>query len=111
MDTHGVPITDFVFGLKSLAAADLIPIKTNNGDFAEDGGGEGVRPDTKAMFAAASQDKLPAFLATHPEMLISDGAGGGRISGAGGAAARRGRPAGPDSSRSGSPAAARRRRP
>jgi LCP family protein required for cell wall assembly len=75
MDTHGVPITDFVFGLKSLAAADLIPIKTNNGDFAEDGGGEGVRPDTKAMFAAAAQDKLPAFLATHPEMLISDGAG------------------------------------
>ena len=62
-----------MFGLKSLAAADLIPIKTNNGTFAADGGGEGVTPDTRAMFQAAADDRLAEFLAGHPEMLISDG--------------------------------------
>jgi LCP family protein required for cell wall assembly len=74
MDTHGVPVNDFIFGLKGLAAADLIPIKTNNGTFAEaaEGGGEGISPDTRAMFEATAADKLPEFLAGHPEMLIND---------------------------------------
>jgi len=48
MDTHGVDVSDFIFGLKGLAAADLIPIKTNGGTFAPVDGGkaEGVTPET-----------------------------------------------------------------
>ena len=76
MDTHGVPVTDFVFGLKGLAAIDLMPIKTNGGTFAAsvDGGGEGITQTTQDLFAATAADKLPEFLAGHPEMLINDGA-------------------------------------
>ncbi|GAA2645458.1 LCP family protein [Paractinoplanes durhamensis] len=74
MDTHGVKVTDFIFGLKGLAAADLIPIKTNGGTFAGGGNGnEGVTQATTDLFAATAADKLPEFLGRHPELLISDG--------------------------------------
>lgn len=73
MDTHGVPVEDFVFGLKGLAAADLIPIKTNGGTFAAENGGEGTTPETQKLFQAAAEDKLGEFLVSHPENLISDG--------------------------------------
>ncbi|GIF25679.1 LCP family protein required for cell wall assembly [Actinoplanes tereljensis] len=75
MDTHGVKVTDFLFGLKSLAAADLIPIKTNGGTFASVNGGqaEGINEATQELFAATAADKLPAYLGRHPELLISDG--------------------------------------
>jgi LCP family protein required for cell wall assembly len=78
MDTHGVKVTDFIFGLKGLAAADLIPIKTNGGTFAPVDGGkaEGVTPETKDLFKAAADDNIRTFLGQHPEMLISDGATG-----------------------------------
>ncbi len=74
MDTHGVPVDNFIFGLKGLAAGDLIPIKTNGGTFAPgQGGGEGISEDTRRLFEATSSDRLPAFLGRHPEMLINDG--------------------------------------
>jgi LCP family protein required for cell wall assembly len=73
MDTHGVPVKDFVFGLKGLAAADLIPIKTNGGTFATAGGGEGATPVTRGLFRAAVDDRLNEFLLAHPELVISDG--------------------------------------
>ena len=75
MDTHGVPVDDFVFGMKGLAAADLIPIKTNGGTFATANGGEGATPVTEQLFQAAAGDKLGEFLVGHPELVISDGTG------------------------------------
>jgi len=74
MDTHSVSVTDFVFGLKGLAAADLIPVKTNGGTFATAGGGEGITPATRDLFHAAATDKLADFLVGHPELVINDGA-------------------------------------
>jgi LCP family protein required for cell wall assembly len=75
MDTHGVEVTDFMFGLKGLAAADLIPIKTNGGTFAKSdaGNGEGITTDTRDLFKSTADDNLRDFLFLHPEMLISDG--------------------------------------
>ncbi|MEU7905110.1 LCP family protein [Actinoplanes sp. NPDC049118] len=74
MDTHGVPVDDFIFGLKGLAAADLIPIRTNGGTFAAaTGGGEGATELTRALFRAAVDDRLGEFLVDHPELVISDG--------------------------------------
>jgi LCP family protein required for cell wall assembly len=72
MDTHGVSITDFMFGLKGLASADLVPIKTNNGTYAsvDDGKAEGVAPVTKQLFAATAADKLDNFLIDHPGLVI-----------------------------------------
>ncbi|MBM2618403.1 LCP family protein [Actinoplanes sp. LDG1-06] len=73
MDTHGVPVDSFIFGLKGLAAGDLIPIKTNGGTFAQgENGGEGITDDTRKLFEATSADRLPEFLGRHPEMLIND---------------------------------------
>jgi LCP family protein required for cell wall assembly len=72
MDTHGVKVTDFLFGLKGLAAADLMPIKTNGGTFAGVNGGEGITEATRDLFAATAADKLPQFLGRHPELMISD---------------------------------------
>jgi LCP family protein required for cell wall assembly len=73
MDTHGVQVDDFLFGLKGLGAADLIPIKTNGGTYAPVQGGEGVNQDTRDLFAAMAADKLPEYLGRHPELLINDG--------------------------------------
>jgi LCP family protein required for cell wall assembly len=73
MDTHGVPVNDFVFGMKGLAAADLIPIKTNGGTFAATSGGEGETEVTRGLFQAAAGDRLGEFLVGHPELVISDG--------------------------------------
>jgi LCP family protein required for cell wall assembly len=75
LDTHGVAVDDFLFGLKGLAAADLIPIKTNSGTFNENAAqtGEQVSATTKQLFAATANDKLASFLAFHPENLIADG--------------------------------------
>jgi LCP family protein required for cell wall assembly len=72
MDTHGVSITDFMFGLKGLASADLVPIKTNNGTYAsvDNGQAEGVAPVTKQLFAATAADKLDNFLIDNPGLVI-----------------------------------------
>jgi LCP family protein required for cell wall assembly len=76
MDTHGVPINDFIFGLKDLAAADLIPVKTNSGTYAPtaDMSAETINDVTRQLFQAAAGDKLGGFLSGHPELLISDAA-------------------------------------
>ncbi|NUR71000.1 MAG: LCP family protein [Hamadaea sp.] len=74
MDTKGVPRDDFVFSLKSLAAADLITLKTNGGHFAEcayDIGSscEGITQGTKDMLAAVKTDTLGDFITDNPEYL------------------------------------------
>jgi LCP family protein required for cell wall assembly len=75
MDTHGVPVQDFVFGMKNLAGTDLVALKTNGGTFAttSDGKGERVNQATKDLFQAARSDQLGAFVLEHPSFLISDG--------------------------------------
>lgn len=70
MDTNGVSVTDFLFGLKGLAAADLIPIKTNDGTFASVAGGEGISDQTRQLFAATAADKLQPFLLANPNLVI-----------------------------------------
>ena len=72
MDTHGVSITDFMFGLKGLASADLVPIKTNSGTYAsvDNGSAEGINDVTKQLFAATASDKLDNFLIDHPSLVI-----------------------------------------
>jgi LCP family protein required for cell wall assembly len=76
LDTGGVPVNDFIFGLKGLAAADLIPIKTNDGTFAtaSGGDGEGISTSTRKLFRAAASDHLDRFLLAHPGLVISGGA-------------------------------------
>jgi LCP family protein required for cell wall assembly len=74
MDTNGVSVDDFMFGLKGLAAANLVPIRTNNGTFANVAGGEGVQPVTQELFRAAAEDRMDGFLLNHPELVIDGSA-------------------------------------
>ncbi|MEV6846360.1 LCP family protein [Actinoplanes sp. NPDC051411] len=72
MDTHGVSVTDFMFGLKGLAGADLVPVKTNSGTYAsvDNGAAEGINEVTRQLFAATAADKLDGFLLDHPSLVI-----------------------------------------
>jgi LCP family protein required for cell wall assembly len=75
LDTNGVDINDFIFTLKDLAGADLVLLKTNNGNFnsINGGGAETLDADTKAMLKAASEDKLGPFLLENPGLVNNDG--------------------------------------
>lgn len=77
MDTHGVPLADFIYGLKSIAGADLIALKTNSGTYAPSslGDGEGINDATRQLFQAAKDDKLSQFVMDNLEYLIPDSNG------------------------------------
>ncbi|WP_027347211.1 LCP family protein [Hamadaea tsunoensis] len=72
MDTNGVQVNDFIFGLKAIAGADLIALKTNSGTYASVSGGEGITQGTKDLFAATAADNLGPFISENPEYLIPD---------------------------------------
>jgi LCP family protein required for cell wall assembly len=73
LDTGGVPVADFIFGLKGVAANDLVLLRTNNGTFAGNGSGrETITPESQAMFDAVKQDKLAEFIASHPDIIAKE---------------------------------------
>lgn len=70
LDTGGVPLADFIFGLRSVAAQDLVLLRTNHGTFAGNGSGrETITRESRAMFTAVQQDRLGEFIATHPDVI------------------------------------------
>ncbi|HEY2950418.1 MAG TPA: LCP family protein [Micromonosporaceae bacterium] len=72
LDTGGVPIDDFIFTLKGVAANDLVLLRTNNGTFASVQGGEGLTGTTMGMFRAVKSDTLAQFIAANPGVLASE---------------------------------------
>ncbi|WP_067698576.1 LCP family protein [Actinoplanes awajinensis] len=72
MDTNKVSTQDFFFGLKNLATADMMPIRSNSGNFnsSQNNNGELINDVTKQLFQAAAADKMEPFLLGHPEMVI-----------------------------------------
>jgi len=76
IDTGRVGLTDFIFTLKSLAAADLVMLKTNGGTFnsakIKKVSAELIDGETLEMFDAATRDRLGQFVLSHPEVLISN---------------------------------------
>jgi LCP family protein required for cell wall assembly len=72
LDTGGVPITDFVFGLGGVASKDMVLLRTNNGTFAGNRRGrETITPESRAMFTALRLDRLADFVAAHPGVITS----------------------------------------
>ncbi|MEU8000570.1 LCP family protein [Catellatospora sp. NPDC049111] len=70
LDTHGVPLIDFMFSLKDLAGADLVLLKTNAGWYNSSGsGGEALSSSTMQMFRAAKNDTLGQFTLLNPEFV------------------------------------------
>ncbi|MFK3982728.1 LCP family protein [Micromonospora sp. NPDC050397] len=75
LDTQGVPIIDFLFTLKGVAANDLVVLKTNQGNFAEvklNGiSYQRLTEESLDMLRAARDGDLARFVADHPEMVAS----------------------------------------
>jgi hypothetical protein len=68
-----VPVADFIFGLKGVAANDMVLLRTNKGTFAGNGAGrETITPESKEMFAAVRQDRLAEFVVGHPDVIAQE---------------------------------------
>jgi anionic cell wall polymer biosynthesis LytR-Cps2A-Psr (LCP) family protein len=73
LDTGGVPVADFIFTLKGVAANDLVLLRTNNGTFAGNGKGrETLTEESRAMFSAVRQDKLADFILSNPAVVAKE---------------------------------------
>ena len=73
LDTGGVPVADFMFTLKGVAANDLVLLRSNNGSFAGNGAGrEMITPKTMAMYRAVKQDKLADFIIGNPDVVAKE---------------------------------------
>jgi anionic cell wall polymer biosynthesis LytR-Cps2A-Psr (LCP) family protein len=73
LDTGGVPVADFLFTLKGVAANDLVLLRTNNGTFAGNGEGrETISAESKEMFTAVQNDKLADFVIAHPDVIAKE---------------------------------------
>jgi LCP family protein required for cell wall assembly len=75
LDTGGVPVADFIFTLKGVAANDLVLLRTNNGTFAGAGNGTGrerLTAESKEMFAAIRQDRLADFVISNPGVVAKE---------------------------------------
>lgn len=75
LDTQGVPIEDFLFTFRGLAAHDLILVRTNAGEFASETIGgqayEALTPETMRMLAAVRDGTLPRFLMANPAFVAT----------------------------------------
>lgn len=73
LDTGGVPVADFIFTLKGVAANDMVLLRTNNGTFAGNTNGrETITPESRAMFDAVRQDRLAEFVVNHPGVVAME---------------------------------------
>ncbi len=78
LDTQGVPVEDFLFTMRGLAASDLVMVKTNNGTFNSvtvDGQSyETLSPESMTMLGAVRDGRLADYLLAHPTFVQSTGA-------------------------------------
>lgn len=72
LDTGGVPVADFVFTLKGVAANDLTLLRTNGGTFSSVEGKETLKPISQEMFTAVKNDALGQFIIENPSVLAKE---------------------------------------
>jgi LCP family protein required for cell wall assembly len=73
LDTGGVPVEDFLFTMKGVAANDLVLLRTNNGTFSSNGNNrEKFTEESRQMFDAVRQDKLADYIVSHPEVIAKE---------------------------------------
>ncbi|WP_344170050.1 LCP family protein [Pilimelia columellifera] len=75
LDTGGVPIADFAFTLKDVAANDLILVRTNAGTFHSTNvngqSAEALSPESMQMFHAVRDGTLAEWLISHPHFIAT----------------------------------------
>ncbi|WFE25578.1 LCP family protein [Solwaraspora sp. WMMD791] len=70
LDTGPVPVADFVFTMRGVAANDLVMLRTNGGSFnGNDSGREELTPLSMEMFRAVKNDNLDDFILANPTVL------------------------------------------
>jgi LCP family protein required for cell wall assembly len=70
LDTNGVPVEDFVFTLRGVAANDLVMLRTNDGTFSgNEDDRETLQPISLEMFKAVKNDTLAEFIAANPGVI------------------------------------------
>jgi LCP family protein required for cell wall assembly len=76
LDTGGVPIQDFVFTLRGVAANDLVLVKTNAGDFNSAGikgtSAETLSQESLEMFGSVRDGTLSDWLISHPTFISKE---------------------------------------
>jgi anionic cell wall polymer biosynthesis LytR-Cps2A-Psr (LCP) family protein len=76
LDTRGVPIADFLFTLKGVAANDLVVLETNNGDYYGtkiDGVSyELMSEESMRMLHSVRDGKLAEYFLAHPEVRAAN---------------------------------------
>jgi LCP family protein required for cell wall assembly len=73
LDTGNIEITDFVLGLKDVAANDMVLLRTNSGTFSGNSSGREVFNEISLqMFQAAKKDTLDEFVLDHPEVVANE---------------------------------------
>jgi LCP family protein required for cell wall assembly len=73
LDTGGVPVADFMFTVKGVAANDLVLLRTNGGSFSTGSDGREVfTKESDQMFAALKQDRLADFIVSHPDVIAKE---------------------------------------
>ncbi|MEV1286890.1 LCP family protein [Micromonospora sp. NPDC049679] len=77
LDTGGVPMADFIFTLKGMAANDVLLVKTNGGTFnpvaTASSEVEGLSAESLEMFTALKQGHLDQYVIERPELVSRDG--------------------------------------
>lgn len=73
LDTGGVPVSNYVFGLHRISAGDMSLLRTNHGTFATNRRGrETLSAESRALFSAVRADQVAAFVSAHPDVVQSD---------------------------------------
>ncbi|GGN89892.1 hypothetical protein GCM10010112_74740 [Actinoplanes lobatus] len=73
LDTGQIELTEFVLGLKNVAANDLVLLRTNNGTFSGNNSGREVFNETSLkMFQAVKNDTLAEFVLDHPDVIANE---------------------------------------
>ncbi|MFC3380345.1 LCP family protein [Couchioplanes azureus] len=73
LDTGNIPVAEFIFGLKGVAANDMVLLRTNNGTFAGDGNGrETITPKSMEMYEAVRRDRLAEFILANPDVVANE---------------------------------------
>ncbi|WP_213451136.1 LCP family protein [Rhizomonospora bruguierae] len=76
LDTNGVPIEDFIFTLKGVAANDLVMIRTNGGKISpanvQGTSAEALTQTSVELFEAVKKGRVGEFVAAHPDFVASE---------------------------------------
>jgi polyisoprenyl-teichoic acid--peptidoglycan teichoic acid transferase len=72
LDTGGISIQDWIFGMKGISGNSMVTIKTNNGTYHADANGkESLDANTVTLLGAVKSDTVGDFVVQHPNLVTN----------------------------------------